>query len=175
MNVLCIGGEEFIIVIVIMLVIAGPKRMIHWMYILGTYIAKFRRMWEETVDVLQDEFDEAGVGIKLPRQVPTRSNIRSQAAQAMSGITAPIKETMDDVSGEVKQIRSATKETASATNATVKGVKNTPKTSNGRTSQQVANFKSKSAKKDGFGSWGDSDQEGNSDYGTWSGNSGKKE
>lgn len=179
MNILGVGGEEFIIVIVIMLVVAGPKRMIHWMYVLGTYVAKFRRMWEETVDVLQNEFDEAGVGIQLPREMPTRGSVKRQAAQAVSGLTAPIKDTMQDVNDEISQIRTVTKDTANATNAVVKGTNSTAKTTNGRSSQHVFSMKPKTPKTpktDSFGTWSSADDdESDTNFGTWSGNGGKKE
>jgi Sec-independent protein secretion pathway components len=81
MNILGIGGPELILILLIMLIVAGPKRMIAWAYTLGKYIARFRRMWEETVDVLQKEFDEAGVDIKVPRELPTRANLTDRLAK----------------------------------------------------------------------------------------------
>src|SRR5690606_41471061 len=109
MNILGIGGPELIIILVLMLIVAGPKRMIQWAYIMGTYVAKFRRMWAETVDVLQKEFDEAGVGVQIPKDIPTRGTIRAQAAKATSTVTDPVKETMGQLDAEVKQIGTATR------------------------------------------------------------------
>ncbi len=121
MNVLGVGGSELLIVLLIMLVIAGPKRMIHWSYVLGQHLSKFRRMWSETVDIVQKEFDEAGVGIQLPKDVPTRGSLNKQAGKLMSGVTAPMQETLDEVNTELGNIKTTTKETATSANSTVRG------------------------------------------------------
>jgi len=80
-----------------MLIVAGPKRMIQWAYILGQYTAKLRRMWEETVDYLQQEIDEAGVDLKLPKEVPTRANINRTISEVMKPVTAPVEEALNKV------------------------------------------------------------------------------
>lgn len=121
MNVLGVGGSELLIVLVIMLVIAGPKRMIHWSYVLGQHLSRFRRMWSETVDIVQKEFDEAGVGIQLPKDVPTRGSLNKQAGKLMSGVTAPMKETLDEVNTELGNIKTTTKDTATSANSVVRG------------------------------------------------------
>lgn len=121
MNILGVGGIELLIVLVIMLVVAGPKRMIHWSYILGRHLAKFRRMWSETVDIVQKEFDEAGVGVQLPRQVPTRGSLNQQAGKMLSGVTAPMQETLDEVNAGLGDIRATTRDTAKSANAVATG------------------------------------------------------
>ena len=107
MNIFGVGGMELIFILIIMLVVAGPKRMIRWAYILGQYTSKLRRMWEETVDVLQKEMDEAGMDVKLPRDVPTRGSlsrtVNSAVNKAMSPVTTPIKDTLSEVD-RVKQM-----------------------------------------------------------------------
>ncbi len=121
MNVLGVGGTELLIILLIMLVIAGPKRMIHWSYVLGQHLAKFRRMWSETVDIVQQEFDEAGVGIQLPKNVPTRGSLNKQAGKLLGGVTAPVQETLDEVNAELGNIKTNTKETAKSANSVVRG------------------------------------------------------
>ena len=121
MNVLGVGGTELLIILLIMLVIAGPKRMIHWSYVLGQHLAKFRRMWSETVDIVQQEFDEAGVGIQLPKNVPTRGSLNKQAGKLLSGVTTPVQETLDEVNTELGNIKTNTKETAKSANSVVRG------------------------------------------------------
>ncbi len=162
MNILGVGGSELIIIFVIMLLIAGPRRMIKWAYILGQYVAKFRRMWAETVDVLQHEFDEAGVDIQVPRELPTRGSLNKTAAQALGGVTAPVKETLDQVNEEVKTIKTTTASTAQTANATVRGT-------NGRTTQKsVTSVKrppATPASNDGFGSWSSHDEK--PGFGSW--------
>lgn len=48
MDILGIGGWELVAIIIIMLVVAGPKRMIQWSYTAGKYVAIMRKMWAET-------------------------------------------------------------------------------------------------------------------------------
>jgi Sec-independent protein translocase protein TatA len=163
MNILGIGGPELIIILLLMLIVAGPKRMIQWAYIMGTYVAKFRRMWAETVDVLQHEFDEAGVGVQIPKDLPTRGSIRSQAAKMMSTVTDPVKETMGQLDAEVKQI-------GTATSAAAQSVKTTARTSNGHAASRASSAARSPAShmSDGFGSW--SSHETRPDFGSWTGN-----
>ncbi len=121
MNILGVGGSELLIVLVIMLVIAGPKRMIHWSYILGQHMAKFRRMWSETVDIVQQEFDDAGVGIQLPKDVPTRGSLNKQAGKLVGGVTAPVQDTLNEVNTRIGDIKTTTKETAGTANNVARG------------------------------------------------------
>ena len=166
MNILGIGGPELILILLIMLIVAGPKRMIHWAYIVGTYLAKFRRMWAETVDVIQKEFDEAGVDVKLPRDVPTRDNLRrsisEQANRALRDVAEPMRETANQLDADVSEIKRAmptthTVPTRPTTGAAVDGVSMPP--------QRRAD-----APPDVFGTWSggksDDDKPG---FGTWSG------
>lgn len=163
MNILGIGGPELIIILVLMLIVAGPKRMIQWAYIMGTYVAKFRRMWAETVDVLQKEFDEAGVGVQIPKDIPTRGTIRAQAAKVMSTVTDPVKETMGQLDAEVKQI-------GTATGAATQAVKTTARTTNGHSALRTTPAVRRPAAHtgDGFGSW--SSHEAKPDFGSWTAN-----
>lgn len=172
MNILGVGGWELLAILLIMLMVAGPKRMIHWSYILGQYIAKFRRMWAETVDVIQKEFDDAGVDIKVPRDLPTRRNLRQsideQVTRQFSEVTAPVKQTMADVTAEVDEIRNVTASTAQQTNKVVTG-------RNGYSSKpkpgQAPPASGENAAQDGsFGAWsGGSGKDDGSSFGSWSG------
>jgi hypothetical protein len=85
-----------------MLIVAGPKRMIQWAYVVGTYTAKFRKMWEETVDYIQKEVDEAGLDVKVPKELPTRANLNREITKVMKPVTAPVEEALKEV-GEVKK------------------------------------------------------------------------
>jgi Sec-independent protein translocase protein TatA len=105
MNIFGVGGPELMVILVIMLVFAGPKRMIHWSYILGQYISKFRVMWSQTVDLVQKEFDEAGVDIKLPKEPPTRKNLNKTIADALQPVTKPIQDSMDEVKKDMDSVK----------------------------------------------------------------------
>jgi Sec-independent protein translocase protein TatA len=168
MNILGVGGPELVVILLIMLVIAGPRRMAKWAYIMGTYIAKFRRMWEETVDVLQKEFDDAGVDIKVPRELPTRGSLNQQARKVMGTVTDPVQETLNQVNTEVKQIKETTTSTTKALDTTVRGTngKSTPRT-------RPVNGAVGASSESGFGSW--SSHEARPDFGSWTESSSPKD
>lgn len=110
MNVFGIGGPELIAILIIMLVFAGPKRMMHWSYILGQYVSKFRTMWSQTVDVIQKEFDDAGVDITLPKEMPTRGNLNKSINEAFKPISKPFEETMEEVQKDLDTVKEVSDE-----------------------------------------------------------------
>jgi Sec-independent protein translocase protein TatA len=109
MEILGIGGAELVAILIIMLVVAGPKRMIHWAYIMGKYTAKVRAMWAESMSYLQKEFDAAGLDVQLPKEPPTRGSLRKQLTQqvdkALSPVTKPVKDALDETSAEIGQLK----------------------------------------------------------------------
>lgn len=179
MNILGIGGWELLAILLIMLLVAGPKRMIHWAYILGQYVAKFRAMWSETVDVIQKEFDDAGVGIQIPKDIPTRGNLNQQIGKAMETVTRPVKDTMDKATTEVNQIKSTTAAAATTANAVVKSngtaVKEKPVTAAKPPVAKPKTFTPPSVarppveNKPSFGTWSGVQNNNKPDFGTWSG------
>ncbi len=170
MNILGVGGWELLAILVIMLLVAGPKRMLHWAYILGTYVAKFRVMWSETVDVIQKEFDDAGVDIKIPKDPPTRARLNQQAGRALESLTRPVKTTMDEAAGQMGQIKEATAITARTAASTVNGNGHAPrqKPKPPRPSAASSTIQPQVDNKE-FGTWsGQASAEGRGDLGTWS-------
>ncbi len=109
MNIFGIGTAELIAILIIMLIVAGPKRMIQWAYTLGVYMSKMKAMWSETVKYLQQELDEAGVDIQLPKEVPTRANIRKMADSVIQPVQQPIQDSLKQVQDEVNQATSLEK------------------------------------------------------------------
>jgi len=110
MEIFGIGGGELVAILIIMLVVAGPKRMIQWAYVLGQYVAKFRAMWDEVMAGVQKEIDEAGLDMQLPKSMPTRANLMNPMSNVWAGITAPVQEVMNDVSTEIKQTHAELRE-----------------------------------------------------------------
>ncbi len=110
MEILGIGGAELVAILIIMLVVAGPKRMIQWAYVLGQYTAKARAMWAETMTYVQKELNEAGMDVELPKEIPTRGSlnkeISKQVNKAVAPISKPLQETLDAAKSEVQQIKS---------------------------------------------------------------------
>jgi len=105
MNVFGVGAWELVAILLIMLVFAGPKRMIHWSYVLGQHVAKFRKIWSETVDLVQKEFDDAGVDIKLPKEPPTRKNLNRSLTDAVKPMTQPVQDSLDEVKKDMETFK----------------------------------------------------------------------
>lgn len=150
MNIFGVGGMEFVLVIIIMLVIAGPKRMVRWAYIAGQYTAKLRTMWDETVSYLQKEFDAAGLDIEVPKNPPTKKDMNKAINSALDPVTKPVSDAM----GEIEETRKsfAVNDRSVARNPG-NGHKNAPQT------QTAADQSGDSASENGGGS----------NYGTWAG------
>jgi len=124
-NILGVGGAELILIIFIMLVVAGPKRMITWAYIMGTYIGKLQTMWKEVAEVLQKEMDSAGVDVKVPRKIPTRQNVNTWVQDAAKNISQPVMNPINETLSEVdKSIKSSNDELISE-DTSVKSQKST--------------------------------------------------
>lgn len=109
MEILGVGGAEFVAIFIIMLVVAGPKRMIQWAYVLGKYTAKIRAMWTESMAYLQKEFDAAGLDVELPKEPPSRRGLSRQLTQqvekAFSPVTKPVKDALDETTAQVNEIK----------------------------------------------------------------------
>jgi Sec-independent protein translocase protein TatA len=92
-NFFGIGGTELVLIVLIMLIVAGPKRMIQWAYVLGLWVGKARTMWQQAVEVLQKEMDEAGVNVQLPKEPPTRQSITRMVNDAVKPYTQELEAT----------------------------------------------------------------------------------
>ena len=107
MDILGVGGWELVAILLIMLIVAGPKRMIQWSYTLGTYVSRLRKMWAEAAVLIQKEFDEAGVDVKVPKDIPTRADLNRELGRALSPVTKPFQETMDATRKEIDSTKQA--------------------------------------------------------------------
>jgi Sec-independent protein translocase protein TatA len=103
MNIFGVGTTEMVIIVLIMLIVAGPKRMVRWAYHIGVYVGKFRKMWSEVVDVVQKEIDEAGVDVKIPKEIPTRQNIGKYVSEIAKPYTKELEQAAKDVQNPVKE------------------------------------------------------------------------
>jgi Sec-independent protein translocase protein TatA len=108
MNILGMGEVELLAILVIMLIVLGPRGMARWAYTFGQYTAKMRRMWVEAMTLLQKEFKEAGIDVDLPKEVPTRRTLNKQVTKALGSVTRPVQQTLDEVSTELQDIKAAT-------------------------------------------------------------------
>lgn len=118
MDILGIGGWELVVVIIIMLIVAGPKRMIAWSYTLGRYIGMIRGMWAETAKQLQRELDESGIDVKVPTNIPTRQTLNNEIRRAAAPLTKPLQESLDTVKATVDETKQATRFSTTPVTAT---------------------------------------------------------
>ena len=63
-NILGIGLPQIAIVVVLSLVLFGPKQMLQYAYQAGRFLAKARAMWEEAARNMQQEMQNSGVDLK---------------------------------------------------------------------------------------------------------------
>lgn len=120
MNILGMGPAELVVILLIALIVAGPKRMVQWMYLLGRGVSRLRVMWDEMMEVVQSEIDEAGLDVKVPRELPTRQNLNKAARDMLNPMTKPMEEAMD----EVKQVGGELKNTRKQLEDEAKGIVN---------------------------------------------------
>jgi Sec-independent protein translocase protein TatA len=102
------GEVELLAILVIMLIVLGPRGMARWAYTFGQYTAKMRRMWTEAMTLLQKEFKDAGIDVDLPKEVPTRRTLNKQVTKALGSVTRPVQDTLDEVNTELQEIKAAT-------------------------------------------------------------------
>jgi Sec-independent protein translocase protein TatA len=106
MNIFGMGGLELAAILIIMLVVAGPARMIRWAYVIGQYVAKFKGMWADTARLLQKEFDDAGVDVKVSsHQLPSGAMLRAQLDKTLKPATQPMQETFNELKTDLEPTR----------------------------------------------------------------------
>lgn len=121
MNVFGMGGTELLIIVLIMLIIAGPKRMLQWAYIAGKWLTQLRVIWGNMMETVQKEMDEAGVNVKLPKDLPTRSDLTRMAGEIMRPVNEPVKQVMDEVDAERKKLEATYQSEAQKIDQNVRG------------------------------------------------------
>ncbi|MEQ8671674.1 MAG: hypothetical protein RLP44_25730 [Aggregatilineales bacterium] len=108
MNIFGVGGWELAAILIIALIVAGPQRMARWAYIVGQYMGQLRIMWSQMMASIQTEFDDAGVDVKLPKNLPTRSDINRLAGDMLEPLNKQMKSAMNEVNQEADKVKQAT-------------------------------------------------------------------
>ena len=89
MNLLGVGVPELVVIFVIMLVFAGPKRMVRWAYILGQYTAQLREMWQQTLDAFRKELADANLELPKDLNLQGRFDILGEANKIINATPEP--------------------------------------------------------------------------------------
>jgi Sec-independent protein translocase protein TatA len=86
MEIAGVGALEVVAIFIIMLVVAGPKRMVSWAYTLGQYVSKMRAMFQETMNAVKKEIDVESLDIRkdIPALTMGRFDIVSEAAKVIN-------------------------------------------------------------------------------------------
>jgi Sec-independent protein translocase protein TatA len=144
MNILGIGAPELILILMIAIIVAGPKRMIRWAFIAGQYIGKLRAMWADIAKVIQSEVDEAGLDVQVPTDLPTKAAVGRMIQQAARPLADPINKAAREVDQDFRRAQTEVKATTTEIKTAATAAKNgtTPKTlpaqKNGTTTQAPA-------------------------------------
>ncbi len=111
MNIFGIGTSELILIFLLMLMVAGPKRMIAWAYVAGTYVAKLRKLWQEASAVIKKELAEAGVEPEVVDTLekwanPTTRPKVSPLDSLVSEMKKPLDEALKPVQSTLNEVKS---------------------------------------------------------------------
>jgi Sec-independent protein translocase protein TatA len=101
MNILGLGMWELVLILVIAMVVAGPKRLLHWSYIVGRFLGQVRVMWGNAMDSVQKEIDDAGVDFQLPRDPTDRRQVQRFTQDALK----PFREPMEQAMREAQELK----------------------------------------------------------------------
>ncbi len=97
MNILGVGSSELVLIFLLVLMVAGPKRMIAWAYVAGTYVAKLRKLWQEASAVIKKELAEAGVEPEVVDTLEKWANPRTRPrANPLDSLVSEIKKPVED-------------------------------------------------------------------------------
>jgi len=126
MNIFGVGTWEILLILIIALIVAGPKRMLQWAYLLGRVVAQLRVMWGQAMDAVQSELDQAGVDVKVPKDMSRQElgrslgefakpwteevkRVEQEYRDSISAVESEIKSVGDETKKEVKELDSSVK------------------------------------------------------------------
>jgi Sec-independent protein translocase protein TatA len=119
MNILGIGPAELIVILVVMFMFAGPKRMVVWAYHLGRYLQQLRTMVDETWSTVRKEIEQSA-DVKLPENISDvanrRVNLLGEAGKLLDketgGVTNSLRQDMRDVDSSLRKATSDIRQAA---------------------------------------------------------------
>lgn len=110
MSLFGVGIMELVLVVVIALIVAGPKRMLQWAYLTGRFIAQVQHTWSKAVSAMQKEFDEAGVDLHLPKDPMNPQEMRRFKEEALKPIREPMEQAIRDYQDEQRSLHNEIKQ-----------------------------------------------------------------
>ena len=91
-NILGIGLPQIAIVLVLSLVLFGPKQMMAYAYQAGRFLAKARAMWEEAARNMQAEIQNSGLDLKEFQELG--QGLRQDMNKAVGEVNSSINTTL---------------------------------------------------------------------------------
>jgi hypothetical protein len=105
MNILGVGSLELFLIIMITLIVAGPKRMLVWSNIAGRYFVQARILLGKMVEQAQKELDENEIPIQLPRQLPTNpTELARLTKESLKPLEKPLQQATKAYEREIKKV-----------------------------------------------------------------------
>ncbi len=161
MNIFGVGGAELVLIFVIMLVVAGPKRMLRWAYVFGQFVGKLRTIWDNVMEIIQAEVDAAGMDVEIPRELPTRQNVTKWFNEQTRDVANPLKNDIERIENTLGQ---ATRDLGAWNQSTESNSR--PSAENGSSAEPPRErpaAQQSTATQTMFGSWTDSADEADND------------
>jgi Sec-independent protein translocase protein TatA len=110
MSLFGVGIMELVLVVMIALIVAGPKRMIQWAYLTGRFIAQAQHTWSKAISAMQKEFDDAGVDLHLPKDPMNPQEMRRFKEEALKPIREPMEQAIRDYQQEQRNLHNEIKQ-----------------------------------------------------------------
>lgn len=109
MDILGVGIPEIVLIFLIMLVVAGPRRMTQWAFLAGRELRKLRIMWAEAKNMIRQEMEAAGFSEEEIQQI---KNLPNEMTNATKKITNPVGAASKQLGEEIKRTVDASTEAA---------------------------------------------------------------
>jgi Sec-independent protein translocase protein TatA len=109
MDILGVGIPEVILIFLIMLIFAGPKRMAQWSFMLGRETAKLRREWAKARQIIRKELEAAGF---TEEEIQELKNMPEMVKKTTRTALNPVSEISKQAGGEIKKAMEASALTA---------------------------------------------------------------
>jgi len=94
-NILGIGLPQIAIVLVLSLVLFGPKQMMQYAYQAGRFLSKARAMWEEAARNMQSEIQASGIDLKEFKDIG--QGLRQDMNQVVGDVNGTIATNLNSV------------------------------------------------------------------------------
>lgn len=79
-----IGGWEFVLLVIIVMIVLGPERMVKHAFQAGKWARHFRRFWKESAGVLKEQLHDLETDARDGIDLPNMEDIKDLDAELRS-------------------------------------------------------------------------------------------